>query len=259
MSRKLAVITGGTSGIGFGVAQKLVPQFDLALIYGADHQKAEQAKDRLLEELGDLRESVQIRTYAQDLLNLEAIPGLVKKINEDFGRAPSVLVNSAGRLRDGLFQGSKMEDHEILIREHLLAPMALCHALVRGMSVARFGRIVNMSSISAHFAKRGQSNYAAAKGGIEAFTQTLALEVAHRGVTVNAIAPGLIVTPMTQQLVEKIENSEQGIRGRIPAGRLGTPSDVGALVAFLVSEDASYITGTTITIDGGRSLGDPQS
>jgi 3-oxoacyl-[acyl-carrier protein] reductase len=259
MSRRLALITGGTSGIGFGIAQKLINKYDLALVYGSDHHKAEAAKAQLEQVMGDLASSVKVHIYAQDLLKTEDIPALVKKITEDFGTAPTVLVNSAGRLRDGLFQTSKMQDHENLVREHLLAPMALCHAVVRGMSVAKFGRILNLSSISADFAKRGQTNYAAAKGGIESFTRTLALEVAHRGVTVNAIAPGLIETPMTQQLVEKIQNSDEGLRGRIPAGRLGTPSDVGALAAFLCSEDASYITGTTITIDGGRSLGDPQS
>lgn len=259
MSRRLAIITGGTSGIGFGIAQKLANKFDLALIFGFDHQKAEQAVAQLLDQLGAEAESVKIKAYAQDLLKLEEIPALIKKITEDFGTAPSVLVNSAGRLRDGLFQGSKMQDHEDLLKEHLLAPMALCHATVRGMSVSKFGRIINLSSISADFAKRGQTNYAAAKGAIESFTRTLALEVAHRGVTVNAIAPGLIETPMTQPLVEKIQNSDQGIRGRIPAGRLGTPADIGALAAFLCSDEASYITGTTITVDGGRSLGDPQS
>ncbi len=259
MSRKLAIITGGTSGIGFGIAQKLVNNYNLALVYGNDLKKAENAKLQLEQNLLNQSLTGQIRIYAQDLLNLEEIPQLVKKISDDFGTTASVLVNSAGRLRDGLFQTSKMNDHVDLIREHLLAPMALSQAVIRGMSVAKFGRIINISSISADFAKRGQSNYSAAKGGIESFTRTLALEVAHRGVTVNAIAPGLIETPMTQQLVEKIQTSDQGIRGRIPMGRLGTPTDVGSLASFLCSEEASYITGVTITIDGGRSLGDPQS
>lgn len=260
MGRRLALITGGTSGIGFGIAKKLAIQYDLALVYGSDHEKAEQAQSKIKEDLKSiLPENAKINIYAQDLLKLDEIPALVKKISEEMGQVPTVLVNSAGRLRDGLFQASKMKEHEDLIREHLLAPMALCHAVVRGMSMARFGRIINMSSISADFAKRGQTNYSAAKGGIESFTRTLALEVAHRGVTVNAIAPGLIQTPMTQALVDKIQSSEEGIRSRIPVGRLGTPEDVGALVSFLCSEEASYITGTTITIDGGRSLGDPQS
>lgn len=260
MSRRVAIVTGGTSGIGFGVAKKLLNNFDLALIYGSDHAKAEKAKNDLQDLAASSSiENAKIKIYAQDLLKLEEIPNLVKKVFEEFGTQPTALVNSAGRLRDGLFQSSRMSDHEELIKEHLLAPMALCHAVVRGMSMARFGRIINLSSISAHFAKRGQTNYASAKGGIESFTRTFALEVAHRGITVNAVAPGLIQTPMTQALVDKIQSSEEGIRGRIPAGRLGTPEDVGALVAFLCSEDASYITGTTITIDGGRSLGDPQS
>jgi 3-oxoacyl-[acyl-carrier protein] reductase len=263
VSRRVALITGGTSGIGFGIAQKLLPNFDLALVYGADHAKAEEAKNHLEKAIqefaGESATNAKIKIYAQNLLQVEEIPALVKKITEDFGIAPTVLINSAGRLRDGLFQSSKMQDHEDLLREHLLAPMALAHACVRGMSVSKYGRIINLSSISADFAKRGQTNYAAAKGGIESFTRTLALEVAHRGITVNAIAPGLIETPMTQVLVEKIQASEEGLRGRIPVGRLGTPGDIGALAAFLCSDDASYITGSTITIDGGRSLGDPQS
>ena len=259
MSRRLALVTGGTSGIGFGIAQKLINNFDLALIYGSDHQKAEAAKKNLEDYLSEKEIAGTVKVYPQDLMQLEEVPALVKTITENFGVSPSILINSAGRLRDGLFQSSKMKEHEDLIKEHLLAPMALCHAVIRGMSVARFGRIINLSSISSDYAKRGQSNYAAAKGGIESFTKTLALEVAHRGITVNAIAPGLIETPMTQALVEKIQSSDSGIRGRIPIGRLGTPSDVGALASFLCSDEASYITGTTIVIDGGRSLGDPQS
>jgi len=259
MNRRVALITGGTSGIGLGIAKKLAPHFNLALVYGSDHEKAEQALNQLKQDFVGTPSDLKIITYAQNLLQIEEIPALIKKINADFAEAPTVLVNSAGRLRDGLFQSSKMSEHEELLKEHLLAPMALCHATVRGMSMAKFGRIINLSSISADYAKRGQTNYAAAKGGIESFTRTFALEVAHRGITVNAIAPGLIQTPMTQILVEKIQASEDGIRGRIPAGRLGTPEDVGALAAFLCSEDASYITGVSITIDGGRSLGDPLS
>lgn len=257
--RRLALITGGTSGIGFGVAQSLQNDFDLALIFGKDFEKAHKAKALIEEEWTRMGIKGQCRLYSQNLIVLDEIQGLVKQITADFGVTPAVLVNSAGRLRDGLFQTSKMSDHEDHIKEHLLAPMALCHGVVKGMSMAKFGRIINLSSISAQFAKRGQANYAAAKGGIEAFTRTLALEVAHRGITVNAIAPGLIETPMTQELVEKIQNSDQGLRSRIPAGRLGTPKDIGALVAFLCSEGASYMTGQTLVIDGGRSLGDPQS
>lgn len=259
MSRRLALITGGTSGIGWGVARSLLANYDLALVYGKDSEKAEKAKNILTDEMGTQGIQGRVATYSQDLIMISEIPALVKKVTEDFGVAPSVLVNSAGRLRDGLFQSSKMTDHEDHLKEHLLAPMALCHAVIKGMSMAKFGRIINLSSISADFAKRGQANYAAAKGGIESFTRTLALEVAHRGITVNAVAPGLIETPMTQELVQKIQTAEQGLRTRIPAGRLGQPEDIGALVAYLCSEGGSYITGQTIVIDGGRSLGDPQS
>ncbi len=259
MKRRLAIVTGGTSGIGFGIAKKLIPHCHLALVYGRDHQKAQSALNQLQQDANEMDPDFKVQVYAQDLLQLEEIPALVKKITADFGEAPGVLVNSAGRLRDGLFQLSSIKDHEELLKEHLLAPMALCHSVIKGMSMAKFGRIINLSSISAQYSKRGQTNYAAAKGGIESFTRTLALEVAHRGITVNAIAPGLIQTPMTQGLVEKIQASSEGIRGRIPAGRLGTPEDIGSLAAFLCSEEASYITGVSIAIDGGRSLGDPQS
>jgi len=258
-SRSWALITGGTSGIGSGIAQQLAPQFNLALIYARDRDRAELERARLLKLHREAYPDLKINLFAQDLLSLEALPRLYKDIVNECGQAPLVLVNSAGRLRDGLFQGSDFKVHVETLHEHLLASMALCHLAIKGMSQARFGRIINLSSISAHFAKRGQTNYAAAKAGLEGFTRTLALEVAHRGVTVNCIAPGLIETAMTKEFLEKIELSGDGLRKRIPVGRAGTVDEVGALAAFLCSRQADYITGTTITIDGGRSLGDPQS
>lgn len=253
MERKLALITGGTSGIGFGIAQKLAAQYDLALVYANDTEKAQKSLALLKESHPEGRfESFQkILGRPEDALAIHA------EVKEKMGN-PAVLVNCAGRIRDGLFLGSDFSNHVTLIHEHLLTTMALSHACLKGMYQAKFGRIINLSSISATYSKRGQTNYAAAKAGIEGFTRTLALEVAHRGVTINAIAPGLIETPMTAELVKNIEESG-GLKKRVPAGRMGQPSEVGALAAFLCSDDASYITGTVITIDGGRSLGDTQS
>ena len=258
-ARKLALITGGTSGIGFGIAQKLLPHYDLALVYAKNHEAALEKQKELLELAASLNlPQARVEVFSQDISQIEELPELTQKIFHKFEKAPLVLVNSAGRLRDTLFLGSDFNDHLNTLNEHLVAPMKLSHLCLKAMNAAKFGRIINMSSISAQFAKRGQTNYAAAKSGLEGFSRTLALEVAHRGITVNTIAPGLIETAMTQEFVQKIQESGD-LRKRIPAGRLGQPEDVGSLVAFLCSPEASYMTGIVIPIDGGRSLGDPQS
>lgn len=253
MERRLALITGGTSGIGFGIAMKLAPDYDLALVFAGDHEKAQKS----IAALKDAFPEGRFESFQKVLGAPEDALALYNEVKEKMGTV-SVLVNCAGRIRDGLFLGSDFANHVTLIHEHLLTTMALSHACLKGMYQQKFGRIINMSSISATYSKRGQTNYAAAKAGIEGFTRTLALEVAHRGVTINAIAPGLIETPMTAELVKTIEEGG-GLKKRVPAGRMGQPKEVGALAAFLCSEDASYITGVTITIDGGRSLGDTQS
>jgi 3-oxoacyl-[acyl-carrier protein] reductase len=255
MNRPLALITGGTSGIGFGIAKSLAPDYDLALSFAGNEEKAIHSQHELKSLFPDLR----VEIFQKPLAHYRDASELYLQIKERFGIAPLVLVNSAGKLRDQLFLGSQFQDHEDHINEHLLIPMALSHLALKSMSAVKFGRIINMSSISAHFAKRGQTNYAAAKAGLEGFTKTLALEVAHRGITVNAVAPGLIETPMTKNFVDKLEAEGSSIRSRIPVGRVGKPEEVGNLVKFLCSKEASYITGTVITIDGGRSLGDPQS
>ncbi len=255
MSRRWALITGGTSGIGFGVAQKLAPDYDLVLSYASNEEKAQEA-------LANLRRhspTTQVHLLKKKLSQASDALDLHRQLLEACGKAPSVLVNSAGRLHDGLFLQADFEKYSAVIEEHLLVTMALTQLFLKSMYKERWGRIINMSSISAQFAKRGQSNYAAAKAGLEAFTRTLALEVAHRGVTVNAIAPGLIATPMTKDFVAQLEASGKEIRDRIPVGRLGAPEEVGALAAFLCSKSAEYITGTVMVIDGGRSLGDPAS
>lgn len=253
--RPLALITGGTSGIGFGVAKRLAATCDLALAYASDESKARNAVD----EIRGASPETRVEAFRKTLSNEADARALYTTVVDTFERAPTVLVNSAGRLKDGLFMQADFSEYIQVVQEHLVATMALCQLAVKPMYKEKFGRIVNLSSISASYAKRGQTNYAAAKAGIEGFTRTFALEVAHRGITVNAIAPGLIETPMTKDLVAKMEGSERTIRDRVPAGRPGTPDEVGALVQFLCSRDASYITGTVITIDGGRSLGDAQS
>lgn len=255
MNATVALITGGTSGIGFGIAQKLGANHDLALVYANNDERAAQSQKQLQSRFPNRK----IHLFKKNLKSHLDAKILFEDVLSEFKTAPSILVHSAGRLRDGLFLSSDFENHQELLQEHLTVAMALSHVCLKSMYTNRFGRIIHLSSISANYSKRGQANYSAAKAGLEGFTKTLALEVAHRGVTVNAIAPGLIETPMTEGLVKKLEESDSPIRKRIPVGRLGTPDEVGSLAAFLCSPDASYITGTVITIDGGRSLGDPHS
>ncbi|MFZ4402699.1 MAG: SDR family oxidoreductase [Pseudobdellovibrionaceae bacterium] len=255
--RPYALITGGTSGIGLGIAQILIKDYDLALVFAKNQEKATASLQLLKNKAETLGlQNFKIELFQKELYGSADVQEVYKDILQKFDKPASVLVNSAGQLRDGLFLDSDFSQHEKLIQEHLLVSMAFCHSVIKGMYKNKFGRIINISSISSFFSKRGQSNYAAAKAGLEAFTRTLALEVAHRGVTVNAIAPGLFETPMTQDFVQKLEESGNSIRKRIPVGRLGDPQEIGHLVSFLCSQQASYITGVTIPIDGGRSLGD---
>lgn len=245
MSRPLALVTGGTSGIGLGAARALAAEHDLALGYRENHERAAAAITELE------RDGARVRAFPRHLAGYEDARALTEEVAAAFGAAPRVLVHSAGRIADRLFLDGPFAPHLELVHEHLVAGMALCHLLLGNMYRERFGRIVLVSSIGARWVKRGQASYAAAKAGLEGFTRALALEVAHRGVTVNAVAPGLIETPMTEQVRE--------LRRRIPAGRIGRPEDVGALVRFLCSAEAGYLTGAVIPVDGGRSLGDPAS
>lgn len=254
--KRLALITGGTSGIGLGAAKELGKTCELALSYAGNHEKAEAA----VKELAGL--DIQAKAFAKPLRTYADCKELVDAVKNDCGRMPDILVNSHGRIQDGIFMSTDFAQHESVVAEMLVTTMAMCHLTLKNMYGSRWGRIINLSSISAFYAKRGQSNYAAAKSGILGFTQTLALEVAHRGVTVNAISPGLIDTPMTQNILSMIEKAEGGaneLKRRIPAGYAGEPQDVGKLVAFLCSDDARYITGANLVIDGGRSLGDSGS
>jgi 3-oxoacyl-[acyl-carrier protein] reductase len=255
MNRPCALITGGTSGIGLGIARALASEYDLALSFCSNIERANSSLAQLRAEFPGTR----IEIFQGLLANKNDCHNLYSQVGKTFSSLPSVLVNSAGRLQDSLLLNADFDIYETVIDEHLIVTMALSQIALKQMYKNKFGRIINLSSISSNFAKRGQSNYAAAKAGIEAFTRTVALEVAHRGITVNAIAPGLIDTPMTKNFMDQFLSGEIDIRKRIPAGRVGGTDEVGALAAFLCSAKAAYITGAVIPIDGGRSLGDPTS
>ncbi len=251
IEKRLALITGGTSGIGFGVAEALAGDCDLALAYAGNHDRANSAAD-ILGKTGS-----EVKLFPGELSGYDDAKRLFDEVLSTCGKSPEILVNSAGRIRDGFFMQTDFSFHEALVTQQLLVTMALCQLVLKPMYGKRYGRIVNIGSITGFYAKRSQVNYAAAKAGINGFTRTLALEVAHRGITANVVAPGLIRSPMTEGIVRYLESdSGKKIAQHIPSGFIGEPEDVGSLVAFLCSDEARYITGAVIPVDGGRSLGD---
>jgi NAD(P)-dependent dehydrogenase (short-subunit alcohol dehydrogenase family) len=253
--RKLALITGGSGGIGASTALALSEDHDLALGYAKQRDRAE----RVAEEIRATNPLTKVHLFGIPLRDHEGCAALVTQVKTTFAKSPDVLVTLSGGLHDALYLGSDFRAHEAVIAEHLLVPMSLCHLLLGDMYKNRFGRIVNISSISAKYAKRGQASYAAAKSAVEGFSKTLALEVAHRGITVNVVAPGLIDTSFSAPYVAGLVKTDADVKRRIPAGYVGEPRDVAQIIRFLCSEDARYITGAVHTVDGGRSLGDPSS
>src|SRR5579872_4403691 len=200
MKRKLALITGGSGGIGASVARLLAQDHDLALGYASNQLRAEALK----QEIECSHPNAEVRIFGGHLSGYEDAAALAGNVKTEFGRAPEVLVTVTGGIYDKLFLGSDFACHQQLLNEHLTVTMALCHLLLRDMYKLRFGRIVNIGSISARYSQRGQCSYSAAKAAIEAFSSTLALEVAHRGITVNVVAPGLVHTDLTAPLIANI-------------------------------------------------------
>ena len=246
--RGCAVVTGGARGIGKAVCEALAARgYNVAV----NHSHAGSA-EAAAEVAASLRErfGVEAAAIQADVSSFDAAAGLMQAAREKLGEV-SVLVNNAGITRDALFLRMKEDDVDRVVAVNLKGAFNCCKAAVPAMCKARRGRIVNMSSISGLHGTVGQVNYAASKAGIVGLTKSLAREVAPRGVTVNAVAPGFIVTDMTDAVPEKVKES---VLGNIPERRFGQPSEVASLVAFLASDDAAYITGQAIEIDGGLAL-----
>ncbi|NLO23938.1 MAG: 3-oxoacyl-[acyl-carrier-protein] reductase [Fibrobacter sp.] len=240
LTGKTAVVTGASRGIGLEVARVLASR-GAAVAIIATKENTDLAKS-LADEQG-----VKVLAYACDVSCADSVKKTFDQIIEDFG-AIDILVNNAGITRDGLLMRMKDEDFDDVIRVNLRSVFICTKAVARHMMGRRQGRIINMSSINGIRTQPGQANYAASKAGVIGLTKTNSLELAPRGITVNAIAPGFIQTDMTAKLNE---DTIQKFKEAIPLKELGKPADIANLVAFLASEEARYITGQVIGVDGG--------
>jgi 3-oxoacyl-[acyl-carrier protein] reductase len=235
---RVALVTGASRGIGRAIAERLAA--DGFQVAGTATTEAGAAA--IGEALGERGRGVVMRL--EDEASVQAV---YDQLEGDCG-APLVVVNNAGITRDNLLLRMKAEDWDAVVHTNLGGLYRVIKPALRGMMKARWGRIVNLSSVVARMGNPGQSNYVASKAGIEGFTRSLAQEVASRGITVNAVAPGFIATDMTAELTEA---QVQGMLERVPLGRMGTAEDVAHAVSFLVSERAGYVTGETLQVNGG--------
>lgn len=243
--KQTAIVTGGSRGIGRAVAVRLAKDgMNLVINYRGNSAAAEET-ERLCRELG-----AEVLLVQGDVSRAEDCEKLAAQAKEAFGRV-DVLVNNAGITRDGLLARMTEEDFRAVLDVNLVGPWNMMKAVNRIMMKQRYGRIVNLSSVTGLMGNMGQTNYAAAKAGILGMTKSYAREVASRGITVNAVAPGFIDTDMTEAMSE---GAKDKIVTGIPMGRTGKPEDVAEAVAFLTSEQAGYITGEVLRVDGGMAM-----
>ncbi|TZF89646.1 3-oxoacyl-ACP reductase FabG [Cognatilysobacter lacus] len=239
---EIALVTGATRGIGAAIADELASQGALVIGTATSESGAASITERLGARGGQGR--------VLNVTEAGAIEALVDSIAKDIGPI-SILVNNAGITRDNLLMRMKDEDWQAILDTNLTSVYRSCKAVMRGMMKARRGRIVNIASVIGVTGNAGQSNYAAAKAGIIAFSKSLAREIGSRGVTVNVVAPGFIDTDMTRGLPEDAKNA---MIGQIALGRLGEPADIARAVAFLAGPNAAYITGETLHVNGGMYM-----
>jgi 3-oxoacyl-[acyl-carrier protein] reductase len=244
LENEIALVTGASRGIGRAIALEL-GRLGARIIGTATSEPGARSID---EYLGTAE--VRGRGVVLDVANAASVDACFKEVDGREG-TPTILVNNAGVTRDGLLLRMSADDWQTVIETDLSAVYRTCKAVMRGMMKARRGRIINIASVVGVMGNAGQANYAAAKAGMIGFTKSLAREVGSRGITVNVVAPGFIVTDMTEALGEAARTS---LLGQVPLGRLGSPDDIAHAVAFLASPRAGYITGETLHVNGGMYM-----
>lgn len=243
--KRIALVTGASRGIGKAIANALAEQ-GLTVIGTATSSAGAEKISEYLKASGATGSGMVV-----DVSSAESINQLMEQIKQEYGASPDVLVNNAGITRDNLLMRMKDDEWDSILQTNLSSIYRLSKACLRGMTKSRWGRIISVGSVVGTTGNPGQANYAAAKAGVIGFSKSLAKEVGSRGITVNVVAPGFIDTDMTQALSD---DQRSALQSSIALGRLGSPEDIAAAVAFLASESAGYITGETLHVNGGMNM-----
>jgi len=242
---RVAVVTGGGRGIGRTVAVRLANEgANVAISYRSNDTTAEEVAEEVR------AAGVLCKIFKGDVASPEDVAALFEGVGEALGQV-EILVNNAGLTRDNLMMRMKEEEFDEVLRTNLKGTYLCTRAALRPMIRARWGRIVNVSSVVGLVGNAGQANYAASKAGIIGFTKSVAREVAQRGITANVVAPGYVETELTRSLSDEVKDQ---IKGQVPAGRFADAEEVAEVVSFLAGEDAGYVTGQTIAVDGGMTM-----